>query len=42
MDQYRFNLDYHNKLADNGDFSFKYDLAYNFVEEYELNGWGQR
>lgn len=38
--QYIFDVDYHNNLADNGDFSFNFQPHYTLRASYELQSWG--
>jgi hypothetical protein len=37
--QYKFDIDLYNAKADQGDFDFKYDVAYRFKEEYKIENW---
>ena len=39
--QYNFDIDKHNKLADEGDLSFKYELSYSFVDFYGMKNTGK-
>ena len=38
-DQYRFNIDFHNKKAEDKIFEFQFQKAYSFKNEYKLKKW---